>query len=251
MNWIDIIVIIILLISIILGCFKGFTSSFISLFGTSVNFTISMFLCKPISNLINKLFNLESMLSSKFSSSLTNMSENFNTPLSTFNNQTELTNHINETINNSSISGFGKKILTSTINITPDNVLNSDITLNQIISNSFATFLTIIISFIITFILLYILLWIISLISKKANQISDIRLTDRILGAVFGLLKGSFIIIFVCILLSLFNENGLLSNLFNAINNSTIGNWYYNTVNTFITKYINIKEITKHIIDKL
>jgi len=251
MNWIDIVILLIFIIFIILGCFKGFAFSVISLFGSTVNFVISMFLCKPVSNLLNKIFNIENSIATSISNKLSNMSTAFDTQLSTFQNQTELSSHINETINNSSLNGFEKKILNSTITITPENVSNSDVTLNNIISSSTATFLNIIISFIITFILIYLILWLLSILSKKANQISDIRLTDRILVFVFLFIIASFIIVFICFILSLFNENGLLSSLFNQINNSIIGNWCYDTVNTFVTKYINIKDIIKTVIDKI
>lgn len=251
MNWVDFVILGILIIFICIGCFKGFVFSILSLFGTSVNFFISIWLCKPMTNLMNSIFNIETALSNSLSARFTNISNNFNTKLSLFESQTELSSHIKETINNSSLSGFEKKLYSSTIHITPENVSNSDVTLNNIISSSLSTFINIIISFIIVFLLIYLVLWILSLISKKANQISDIRLTDRILGVIFGFIKGSLIIVFVFAILSLFNENGLLSGLFEQIHNSQIGNWCYTNVKTFIDKYINFKEITKSIIDKI
>lgn len=249
MNWVDFLILGILIIFICIGCFKGFAFSILSLFGTSVNFFISLCLCKPFSNFLNSIFNLEGSLYNSFNSRFTQLSQNFNTPLSTFKSQTELSSHINETINNSSLSGFEKKLYTNTLNITPENVSNSETSLNNILSSSLATFFNIIICFIIVFILIYIILWTLSLISKKANQISDIRLTDRLLGVLFGFIKGSIIIAFTFVILSLFNENGLLSELFKQINNSQIGSWCYNNIKLFIDKYINLKEIAINLIN--
>ena len=251
MNWIDIIIIAILLIFIIIGSVKGFAFSILSLFGITVNFFISLFLTKPMSSLLNSLFNIELNLANTFSSNLTNLSSDFDIALSSFSSQAELSSHVNNTINNSSLGGFAKKILNSTVHITTENVQGSSVTLNDIISKSFATFLTLIISFIIVFILIYIILWILSTISKKANQINDVKITDRILGVVFGFIKGAFVIIFIFAILSLFNENGILSDIFIYIKESTIGNWVYTNVDTFIHKYIDFKEIAKEIIDKI
>jgi len=250
MNWIDIIIILVLLIFIIIGAVKGFAFSILSLFGSTVNFFIALFLTKPVSNLLNKLFNLELSLTNTFSTKLSNISSDFDISLSSFSSQEELSSHVNNTINNSSLSGFSKKILNSTVHITTENIEGSDITLNNIISKSVATFLTLIISFVIIFILIYLLLWILSTLSKKANKVDDIRLTDRILGVIFGFVKGSFIIIFIFSILSFFNENGILSDLFTYIKESTIGRWIYTNVDGFIHKYIDLKEIFKNIANR-
>ena len=251
MTWIDILIILVLVIFIIVGCIKGFVFSIISLFGTTVNFFISMCLCKPMNNFLNSAFNLQEGLINKFASSLSSMSSGFDVKLSTFTSQSELSSHINETIYNSNLSNFSKKILDSSINLTPNTVAGSDLTLNNIISTSFASFLSIIISFVLIFILIYALLWVISFLSKKANEISDIRFTDRLLGTFFGFIRGFIVIVLVFAILSLFNENGLLSSLFNLIDNSTIANWLYEGVNSFMDKYINIKDIAKSVIDSL
>ena len=251
MNWVDILIIAIILIFIIVGCVKGFVFSILSIFGSTVNFIIALCLCKPMANFLNSSFNLESTLVSNFTDKLSNISTDFNIPLSTFKTQTELSSHINDTINNSSLGGFIKKLLSNTIKVTPENVSGTDTTLNNIISKSFATFISLIISFIIVFILIYLILWLISFLSKKANQISDIKFTDRILGTFFGFVKGSLIVLFIFALLSLFNQDGLLSGLFKEINNSTIGGWLYNNVSEFMHKYVNLKDIAKSIINSL
>ena len=249
MNWIDIVIIAILLIFIIIGCIKGFMFSILSLFGGTVNFFISILLCKPAMNLINAIFGLENALTSSFSASLTNMSFEFDTVLSSFESQSELSSHVSQTINNSSLSSFSKGILNNTVHITTDNVAGSDVTLNKIISSSFATFLTLIISFVIVFLLIYLILWLLSQISKKAKKVSGIRITDRIFGIIFGAIKGALVISVIFGILSFFNENGILSGLFVQIKESTIGNWIYTNIDAFVHKYIDLKEIAKNFID--
>jgi len=250
MNWIDIVIIAVLIIFVIVGCVKGFMFSVISLFGGTVNFIISLFLCTPMSNFLNKVFSLESSISSGFANNLSTMN-GFDVVLSEFKSQQELSSHVNETINNSSLSNFTKGLLNNTVHITTENVAGTEVTLNNIISASFATFLTLVISFTIVFVLIYLILWILSAISKKARQVSDIRLTDRIFGILFGFIKGALAIVLVFGILSFFNENGLLSDLFGYIKESTIGNWLYSTVDGFVTKYIDLKEIAKDIIESL
>lgn len=251
MNWVDFLIIIIVLIFIVVGCLKGFVFSILSLFGGTVNFTLSIVLCRPVSNLINNIFKLDSALVTSFSSKLSKLSSNFDISLSSFNSEADLNSYITNTINNSSLSSFSKKILNNSINITPEDIQNTDITLNNIISKSLATFISIIISFIIIFILIYLLLWLISFLSRKANQISDIKFTDRLLGTIFGFIRGTLIIVFMFIILSFFSETGLLSGLFNQIHQSPIGNWLYSNINNFTDKYINLKDIAKNIIDSL
>ena len=202
MNWIDIVIIAVLLIFVIIGCVKGFMFSILSLFGGTVNFFIALLLCKPATTLINSVFGLESALSNTFSSNLTNMSTGFDIVLSSFGSQAELSTHVSETINNSSLSTFSKGILNNTVHITTDNVAGTNITLNNIISSSVATFLTIVITFVILFALIYLILWILSSISKKARQISGIKITDRIFGIIFGFIKGSLVIILIFGILS-------------------------------------------------
>jgi len=251
MNWVDIVIILILLIFIIIGCVKGFMFSILSIFGGTVNFIISLFLCKPCFNILNGWFGIENNLLNSISSKFTNMSTLFDIELSSFGSQAELSSHVKETINNSSLSGFTKGLLNNTVHITTENVEGTNVTLNNIISKSFATFITLIISFVIVFILIYLVLWILSLISKKAKENNGIRTTDRILGFIFGIVKGFLVIVVIFSILSLFNENGLLHDLFISIKSSTIGNWIYTNVDTFIHKYINFKDIAKSLIDSI
>lgn len=250
MNWVDAAIIAIVLIFVIVGCVKGLVFSVLSIFSSSVNFFISLFLTRPVASLINALFGMESSLTSNFAAKLTAMDCGFDVELSTFGSQAELSSHVSETINNSSLSGFSKGILNSTVHITPENVAGTNTTLNDIVSKSFASFLTLVISFIIVFILIYLILWIISAISKKMHKNQDVRLTDRILGLFFGLIKGFLFVVLVFGVLSFFNENGVLAPIIDYIKSSTIGGWLYGNVSTFVHKYIDLKEIFKGIIDR-
>lgn len=250
MSWVDIVILAIVLIFIIIGCVKGFVFSILSIFSSTVNLFIALFLTTPVSRLLNSIFNLETSLSNHFANNLSSM-KGFDIELSSFGSQAELSSHVSETINNSSLSGFIKGLLNNTVHITTDNVQGTNVTLNNIISSSFATFLTLVISFVIIFALIYLILWIVSKISKKAHQIADIKLTDRILGIVFGFIKGFIVVVFIFAVLSLFNENGVLIDLFTEIKKSTIGGWLYEQVSTFMHKYVDFREIAKNIIDKI
>ena len=251
MNWIDVAIIAIVLIFVIIGCVKGFVFSILSIFSSTVNFFISLFLTKPVASLLNAMFGMESSLSGNFAAKLTAMNCGFDVELATFGSQAELSSHVSETINNSNLSGFSKGILNNTVHITTENVAGTTTTLNDIISKSFAAFLTLVVSFVIVFILIYLILWIISTISKKMHKNQDVRLVDRILGFVFGLTKGFLLIVFVFGILSLFNENGILAPVIDYIKASTIGGWLYGNVSTFVHKYIDLKEILKGIIDSV
>ena len=89
------------------------------------------------------------------------------------------------------------------------------------------------------------ILLIITLVTKKLKEMETVRITDRILGVVFGAVRGALLVIFIIGFISLFNENGILSPVISYIKDSTIGGFAYNHINTFVDKYITLDNIVK------
>lgn len=241
MNWIDFAIIAILLIFVIIGVWKGFAFSILSMFSGTVNFIISIFLVRPTTNLLNSWFGFENALTNGFTSKLSSMSTSFDVNMVGM-SKDEISTHISNTLDT---SGFPlKNLFKSMLKITPEKIEGkTSCTLNEIISKSLGSFFSLVITFIVIFVLLYVVLFLIGKIAKKSQEVSGIRTIDRILGFFFGLIRGAIFISLIFAVLSLFNENGALSGLFDYIHASKMGNWAYSNINYIIDKYVNFKAI--------
>lgn len=245
MNWIDVAIIVILLIFIGVGFWKGFIFSILSMFGTFINFVISIILTKPTSLLLNNWFHLETAIENKLTKSIAGMNEGFNTNLIGM-SKSEISKHVSTTLENSDFPL--NNLFDKLININPDKVSHkSELTLNHILSDSLSKFFTLIISFAIIFALIYLILFIITIVTKKIKEIESIRITDRILGVLFGAIKGAITIIFIIGFIALFKEDGIFDSVVLYIKDSTIGGFAYSHINTFVDKYITLENVVKTI----
>ncbi len=241
MNWFDAIIIVFLLIFVAVGIKKGFMFSVIDLFGVFVNFVIALFLTQPLRSLLN-LMGMESSITGGLYKHYSAFS-GFTTNLKGMENASSF---VTNTLNNSGMSGFGKKLFNGTINNHLSTKLAEStadsVTLADTISKSLAQFITVVTAFVIAFVLIYVLLLILKLISKKLKQSKFINVFDRIFGACFGLVKGFMVLVLIFAVLSFFSDNGLLSGMFSYINQSAIGGWLRTSVNNFMIEYVNIKQ---------
>ena len=245
MNWIDIGIIAVLLIFICIGFWKGFIFSILSLFGTFINFIISLVLTKPTYLLLNKWFKLESAIQSKLTKSISSMNDGFNSNLLEMSNS-EANNHISKTLNDSDFPL--NKLFDKLINIKTENITNKEeLTLTNILSESLSKFFSLAISFVVIFALIYLILFLLTIITKKIKEIETIRVTDRILGVLFGIINGSITIIFIIGFIALFREDGIFESIINYIKDSTIGGFAYTYINQFIDKYITLENVVKTI----
>ena len=241
MNWIDVVVLLILVAFVAIGFWKGLVFSVLSLFSGFINFVIAIFLTRPVTNLLNNWFGLERALTGAFSTKLASMSAGFQTNLVGMSSQ-EISSHVATTLKEANFPF--KNIFRSMLRISPDAISSkTSLTLNDILSRSLGSFFALVIGFVIIFLIILLVLFLIGLISKKANQVDGIRITDRILGVVFGLVRGAIFISFIFGILSFFNENGALAPVFDYIKSSSIGSWIYSNVNTLVDKYLNFRTL--------
>lgn len=248
MNWIDAIIIVILVVFVAIGFWKGFIFSVLSLFSVFINFVLGLFLTKPISTLLSR-WGLESSLAKSLTTKLTSMHKGFDVNMVGM-NQKQINSHISTTLKESDFPL--ESLFKSMLKVTPEKIEGkTTLTLNEILSKSLATFFTLIISFAIAFALIYLVLWLIGYLSKKANKIEGIRVIDRILGVVFGLIRGAITISTIFTILSFFKEDGIMQSVFEYIDSSSIGSWVYENMNTLVDKYFNFKQITKTAIETI
>lgn len=241
MNWIDIVIMVILVIFVAIGFWRGLVFSVLSIFSGFINFVLAIYLTRPVTSLLNKWFGLEGALTKAFTSKISSMGAGFDVDMVGM-SSAEISKHISTTLNDAKFPF--KNMFKSMLQVSPEAISNkTSLTLTEILSKSLGAFFAIIIGFVVIFILIKLVLLIFALISKKAHKIDGIRIADRIFGVVFGLIKGAIFISFIFAILSFFNENGLLSSVFNYIHASTVGNWIYSNVNYLVDKYVNFKTI--------
>ncbi|MBR2909560.1 MAG: CvpA family protein [Clostridia bacterium] len=242
MNWIDIAILIIMLIFITIGFWRGFMFSIISMFSAFINFTIALLLTRPVTNLINSWFRLEGALTNAFENKLSSLSNGFNTNLVGMSNS-QIADHISSTLNESNFPF--KKLFTNFLDIKASAIEGkTSLTLNDILSKSFGSFFSLIICFVIIFLLIYLILFLLSKLSTKAKEVEGIRITDRILGVFFGIIKGALVVIGLFAVLSFFKEDGVLEPVFKYISQSQMSNWIYSNVNLLVDKYITLEQLT-------
>ena len=253
MNWFDAIIIVVILIFVAFGIKKGFMLSVIDLFGFMVNLVVSLFLAKPMRGLLN-LCGMESAISANLYNKYAAFGSDFTVDLITYKENGNVTSFVNDAINTSPLSNFGKKIFNGTINNNLSNKLasssNTSVSLADIMSKSIAQFVTVVVSFIICFILIYLVLLILKAITKKLKGSKFINTFDKIFGACFGAVKGFLFFVALFVVLSFFSDNGLLSDVIGYINQSAIGGWLRANVNTFMLEYVNIKQFVLDIVQK-
>lgn len=243
MNWVDIGIILILIVFIAIGFGKGLIFSLMSVFSVSINFFISIFLARPVTNVLNSWFGLENSLTKAFMSNFSSTTPLFDTNLVGMSKK-EISKHVTQTLSEGDIPF--KKMLSSMLKISPEQIeAKETCSLNQILSKSFSSFFSLIIGFVISFLFIYLVLWIISKITNRAREIDGIRITDRILGVVFGLIKGFLFVALIFSILSFFNEDGSLKSVFDYINESSLGSWIFNVVNGIVDKYLNFNAVLK------
>ena len=256
MNWFDAIIIVVMLIFIIFGIKKGFMLSVIDLFGFFVNFVIALFLSKPMTSFLNYC-GMGGSITSSLHEKYAGFGESFVTNLKTYAQETgsNITDFVNDAINSSPLTNFGKKLFNGTINNGLSDKLaasaNENITLADIMSKSVAQFITVVVAFVICFVVIYLILLLLKALTKKLQQSSFINTFDKIFGACFGAVKGFIFFVLFFAVLSFFSDNGILGSVIQYINNSAIGGWLRSNVNTFMNEYINIKQFIIDILNKL
>ncbi len=210
-NIINIVAIAILVIFTLTGLIKGFTKSFISTFGTIMAIFASATLCSAVALTLESKFSVITFFSDKVSGIISNI---FGQDVLSLSVQDVLSG------SNSSIPDWIIKIITSIVNIDSGTALKP---LESVISPVFGYYITLVISFILIFILLKILLFLLGKFLSKINKIKVFGATDKILGALLGLIK-SVIIVQILILIIKAIPITFLQSLSLEIEKSTVCN---------------------------
>lgn len=248
MNWLDLGIILFVIIFVVIGIKKGFMNSLLSHFSLGINALLSFFLCKPISWIFNKC-GLGSAIASNYADKLLNASPAFGENLMTI-AESDLKGFVSDAINNSGLSGIANKMFHWFLN---NNSLYTKLhesayetrTLADIMSQTYASFFTIIISFVVSLILIYLIVWLFRLLVNKLRNFGFIRIVDGIMGIVYGLFRCFIVLVVICLVIKLLSPLGFMNPVTNYISQSFFGKMIYNTINSFFNNFLNFDGLVK------
>ena len=191
MTWIDISIIVLCALAVLIGYFKGFLKSLLSLVSYSLVFLGAFLLAKPTAAWIMKITTWDTSLSGKISIWLSGINPKFDVNMVGM-NSSELSSHVNATINCKGFPGFFKFLFGSTSKITPESIAHKEsFTMNNYISQTLTILAFVVICFIVFVILFFLIKYFLHFLTDKLTDKSiAFKTTDKTLGCVFGLIRG-------------------------------------------------------------
>ncbi len=225
MHWLDIVVIVLLVLFALYGLSKGFMSSLLSLVNVLVSFVAAIFLAKPLATFINGATNWGSKLCSAIANKLATVG-NLGTAL-------EVATPASQVIEESAgFTGFFKWLMPKLVG---NGVIAEGVTPASYFGNYLGSLCLIVICGIVIFILIRIAVALLQLLFKKLRTNSIIGSVDKILGFVFGAVKG---FVAICIIFCVIGFIPVASTKFNNTVNKTVVTKGINNGVTKVTEWI-------------
>ena len=214
---IDIVIITVLVIFGIIGMAKGFLNTIISLFGNLASLAIAFFTAKPVSSFLDKTFGIVSKLASKIAPSFSAIA-----PLPEGSDLAEatLTGADLKTYLSTDGLTFQERLISMFIN--DETVFTSNAEIVEYISGTIAGIAAMVISAVVMFILIRIAILLLAKLFDALTKNKAIGGLDRVVGLLFGLLKGALLVFVVL-------------SVFYLIANTTVDGWIQNSV---VTKWL-------------
>ena len=211
---IDIVIITVLVIFGIVGMVKGFLNTIISLFGNLASLAIAIFTAKPVSSFLDKTFGIVSKLASKIAPSFSAIA-----PFPEGSEAT-LTGADLKTYLSTDGLTFQERLISMFIN--DETVFTSNAEIVEYISGTIAGIAAMVISAVVMFILIRIAILLLAKLFDALTKNKAIGGLDRVVGLLFGLLKGALLVFVVL-------------SVFYLIANTTVDGWIQNSV---VTKWL-------------
>lgn len=223
---------------IVLCTVRGFAKTVLNFFGGAVRLIAAFFLCKPVALLIGKWTHADERLASKFFAWASGLSEPFNTNLIGM-SEVDLESHVNLALSDAKFPRMLRGIFKSLFTITPETIAGHEsITMADIVGLAIAKFLLVAICFVGLYILFFVLIFILKRILKKVFAANRVLFkTDKILGAVLGLVEGLFVVTVILSVLTIFKNSAVFSGFFETMNKSVIVKPISNLIFKFIDNY--------------
>lgn len=244
---IDVTIIALVVLFALIGLHKGFFKSVISMISTLVVIVISFFLAGPFARLINKLYDFTGLIAEKLCSAIASMGAFYSKPIPEGVSGAEIVESIPASTN-----GFLKKLMSYVLKPLSANDIQGE-TVANIVSGAFASIIMTIIAGIILFIAIKI---IISLASRLFDNITRNKVfgsVNKILGLVFGAIKGFLIVVVFSVVLTLLTVVPLVNRKLSPIiqDHTKIARPIYNYTDEFMEKRIVDGKIVQKWIDNL
>ena len=187
MPWFDIAILLIIALFAVIGVFSGFFNSLIKLCGTFVTLVLSIFLAKPIANVLQFVFKLKDVMGGVVEAPITPYCMDVNE---------------NGSISNFFVNKFAKILMGGNYyNEYPQGASDPDFI--SAFSWKIGELVTIGIAAILMFILIKITLSLLTRLVNRLHEYKTIGKFDRVIGGVFGAVKGGLYvsIVFVSVYL--------------------------------------------------
>jgi len=244
---IDVAIIALIVLFAIIGFHKGFFKSVISMISTVVVIIVSIVFASPLANLFNKIYDFTGLIAGKLCKAIASMGTFYSQTIPEGVSGKDIVNNIPASTN-----GFLKKLMSYVLNPLEASEIQGA-TVADIVSGAFASIIMIIISGIILFIAIKIVL---ALASRLFDNITRNRVfgaTNKLLGLVFGGVKGFIIVIVFTIILTFMTVVPFINTKLSPIiqDNTHIAKPIYNYTDEMVEKYVIDGKIVQKWIDKL
>jgi len=244
---IDVIIVGLILIFGFIGLRKGFFKSVLAMISTLAVIIISIFCASPLAKLINKIYDFTGLIAGKLCKGIASMGAFYSETIPSGVSGKDIVNNIP-----SSTNGFLKKLMSHVLNPLSASEIEGA-TVADIVSGAFASIIMTIIVGILLFIAIKI---IVALASRLFDNITRNRVfgaTNKILGFVFGAVKGFVIILIFTVVLTLLTVVPAINTKIAPIiqDHTKIARPIYNYTDEMMEKYIVDGKLVQNWIDGL
>lgn len=230
----DISIVAIILLFVVVGLCMGFMRSLLSLVRFAGSFVIAFLVRKPCGTMFDKLFGITTKLGESLKVSFAGYSPALSETLS--NEPTILKGLVND----SNMSGLLKKLCNWAIG---NDALANPTTVVELVSNKAGVILSQVVAFVIIYIIIRILTLILPKIFKKLTKKSILGKFDRILGTLFGFVKGVAVVFVMFFVMSMVSTIPSVTDKISTITEeSKICSVIYEPVNNYIYEKLGLNK---------
>lgn len=244
---IDIVVIAVLALFGIIGMIKGFLNTLISFFGNLASIGVAILCAKPVAKFLDSVFGIVSKIGDKIAGGLANIKP-FASNIAAVGDNVLTGAELKEYMPSGSLYERALKLFVEDgkeFTMTTEAAEQMDTQVVQYIGQRVAGILAIVIAAIVMFILLRVAILLLAKLFNALSKNKAIGGLDKVVGLIFGLLKGA---ILVSLVLGIFY---LIANetVNGWIENSVVTKWIYNYICQFIEWGVNKFNLPKVITD--
>lgn len=244
---IDIVLVVVLLIYALVGVKKGFFKSLLSLFNWVVCLVLAIWLAKYIANWVGSWFGMEAAISSKISGSIVSANENLGNSVASFGSKDAIV---------AACSGMNG-LMKSLINIifSSNKVdFTSEASVADIAGAGAGHICVLAISAVLLFIVIKLVLLILGKLFDNIARTKIMGGLNRVLGFVFGLVKGACIVVIINIIAVALSLVPVVNNtIIKPViqENTKVEKFVYEKTDDVIGKYVIEGKLVQNWIDNL